>query len=192
MSLIFRLAGQRLGSQILRNERSGLLSFVRPVTLKVKPATKCAKDESHDERNMRLKRPQSPHLTIYAPQLTSMLSITHRITGMVLSAYIIGLGIGAVWLPESIPYYLESLECAEIGSTCLSALKFSIAFPLAYHFWNGIRSPSLGFWFVSLYQRSLSDWICDAVVGNLLCHWYFCYVILCFCMVYLFLEISLC
>lgn len=40
------------------------------------------KDEHHDIRNARLKRPMSPHLTIYAPQLTSMLSITHRAAGM--------------------------------------------------------------------------------------------------------------
>ncbi|KAJ8962380.1 hypothetical protein NQ318_018364 [Aromia moschata] len=132
------LAGQKFGSQVLRNERSGLLAFVRPVTLKAK-AAECPKEESHDERNMRLKRPQSPHLTIYSPQLTSMLSISHRITGIALSAYAIGLGLGAIVLPESIPHYIESLECAELGAACISTLKFVLAFPLTYHFWNGIR-----------------------------------------------------
>lgn len=38
-------------------------------------------DEHHDIRNERLNRPMSPHLTIYEYQLTSILSITHRITG---------------------------------------------------------------------------------------------------------------
>lgn len=42
------------------------------------------KEEHHDIRNARLNRPMSPHLTIYAPQLTSMLSITHRAAGKVL------------------------------------------------------------------------------------------------------------
>lgn len=37
---------------------------------------------SYEEKNLLLKREQSPHLTIYKPQLTSMMSITHRITGM--------------------------------------------------------------------------------------------------------------
>ena len=32
------------------------------------------------------KRPLSPHLQIYRPQLTSVLSITHRATGVALSA----------------------------------------------------------------------------------------------------------
>ena len=34
-------------------------------------------------------RPMSPHLQIYRPQLTSMLSIIHRMTG-------VGLALGAV------------------------------------------------------------------------------------------------
>lgn len=36
---------------------------------------------SYEDKNTQLKREQSPHLTIYKPQLTSMLSITHRMTG---------------------------------------------------------------------------------------------------------------
>lgn len=36
---------------------------------------------SYEEKNTLLKREQSPHLTIYKPQLTSMLSISHRISG---------------------------------------------------------------------------------------------------------------
>lgn len=77
---IGRLANKRLGSQLLR-EQNGLLSFVRPVTLKAKQV-EASKNEGHDERNMRLGRPQSPHLTIYAPQLTTLLSISHRFTGV--------------------------------------------------------------------------------------------------------------
>ena len=35
------------------------------------------------------KRPLSPHLQIYRPQLTSVLSITHRLTGFALSLVIL-------------------------------------------------------------------------------------------------------
>lgn len=53
---------------------------VRCVSLKVvQPAG--ASTLGHDERNMALGREMSPHLTIYKPQLTSMLSITHRFMG---------------------------------------------------------------------------------------------------------------
>lgn len=50
--------------------------------------------ESHDEKNMRLKRPLSPHLTIYQVQLTSMLSVSHRATGIILTSYALILGMG--------------------------------------------------------------------------------------------------
>ena len=40
------------------------------------------------------KRPMSPHLTIYRPQFTSVLSILHRITGLGL---LVGLLLVALW-----------------------------------------------------------------------------------------------
>ncbi|MGA1020311.1 MAG: succinate dehydrogenase, cytochrome b556 subunit, partial [Candidatus Puniceispirillales bacterium] len=39
---------------------------------------------------MTAKRPLSPHLMIYRPQLTSMMSITHRLTG-------VALGLGSLF-----------------------------------------------------------------------------------------------
>lgn len=50
--------------------------------------------ETHDEKNMRLKRPMSPHLSVYQVQLTSLLSISHRTTGIILSSYAMFLGLG--------------------------------------------------------------------------------------------------
>ncbi len=44
-------------------------------------------------KNTRLDRPVSPHLTIYKPQLTSMLSITHRGTGCFQSALLSGFAV---------------------------------------------------------------------------------------------------
>ncbi|EEZ99263.1 Succinate dehydrogenase cytochrome b560 subunit, mitochondrial-like Protein [Tribolium castaneum] len=137
MAAIFRLGNRQILSQ-LRNEKLGMLSLVRPVTLKAQPATKEI-DIGHDERNMQLGRPQSPHLTIYSFQLTSMLSITHRATGMMLAGYAIMWGTGAVVLPDTIPHYLDALQQAHVGGFVLSMGKFMLAFPMCYHFWNGIR-----------------------------------------------------
>lgn len=50
--------------------------------------------ETHDEKNSRLFRPMSPHLSIYKPQLTTVLSITHRATGVALTGVTAGLGAG--------------------------------------------------------------------------------------------------
>jgi succinate dehydrogenase (ubiquinone) cytochrome b560 subunit len=51
-------------------------------------------EEDFDAKNARLGRPLSPHLTIYKPQLTSMLSLTHRTTGIILGGMITMWGIG--------------------------------------------------------------------------------------------------
>jgi Succinate dehydrogenase/fumarate reductase, cytochrome b subunit len=48
-------------------------------------------NEDFDAKNARLGRPQSPHLSIYKLQLTTLLSVTHRGTGMALG------GIATVW-----------------------------------------------------------------------------------------------
>lgn len=69
-----------MSSHIMNCERQNLVLLARTVTLKPLPAQPPSTVE-FDELNMKLGRPQSPHLSIYAYQLTSMLSITHRMTG---------------------------------------------------------------------------------------------------------------
>ena len=83
------------------------------------------------------KRPLSPHLQIYKPQITSILSITHRMTGLFLSfsAYLLAIFlITATYGPEAFEVaqlYLSSW----FGKIVLLGLTFSIYFHLA----NGIR-----------------------------------------------------
>lgn len=55
-------------------------SAVNNVSIKVVP-NPGPDARTYEEKNAELKRELSPHLTIYKPQLTSMLSITHRGTG---------------------------------------------------------------------------------------------------------------
>ncbi|HTI85953.1 MAG TPA: succinate dehydrogenase, cytochrome b556 subunit [Alphaproteobacteria bacterium] len=85
------------------------------------------------ERN----RPLSPHIQIYRPQMTSVLSILHRITG-------VGLGVGALlvayWVAAAAggPDHFARAQ-ALIGSWFgyLVLLGFSVA--LFFHLSNGIR-----------------------------------------------------
>jgi len=65
----------------------------RSVVLRSQPAAVNASEDFWD-KNKRLNRPMSPHLTIYKPQVTSMLSITHRITGIAVSGYIYCFSVG--------------------------------------------------------------------------------------------------
>lgn len=82
-------------------------------------------------------RPLSPHLQIYKPQLTSVLSIIHRGTGVFLS---IGALFLACWLlavalgPEAYAL-LQGYLHAWYGQVLLYAWLFS----LYYHLCNGVR-----------------------------------------------------
>ncbi|XP_011305336.1 succinate dehydrogenase cytochrome b560 subunit, mitochondrial [Fopius arisanus] len=95
--------------------------------------------ESYAEKNKRLKRPMSPHLTIYKPQLTSMLSITHRGTGMALAFYATGAGAASLFLPGGMNCVLDSIAAMELASPLLFLMKFAVAWPTMYHYLNGIR-----------------------------------------------------
>ncbi len=82
-------------------------------------------------------RPLSPHLQIYRPQLTSILSISHRMTGVLLS---IGLLPLVVWV-------LALSSGADAFASVQSLYSHPIAvifwifwtFALFYHMCNGVR-----------------------------------------------------
>ena len=86
------------------------------------------------------KRPISPFMIgpYYRPQLTSMLSILHRITGVVLT--VLGTPLMLWWLialgqgPEAFDAMREFLG-GVLGSLALLAVNFS----LCYHLFNGVR-----------------------------------------------------
>ena len=82
-------------------------------------------------------RPISPHLQVYRPQLTSVLSILHRITGVALA---VGTILLVYWLiaAASGPVAFASAE-ALIGSWIGRILLFGWTFTLYFHLSNGIR-----------------------------------------------------
>ncbi len=82
-------------------------------------------------------RPLSPHLQIYRPQISSVLSILHRMTG-------VGMALGAVlvvwWLLAAAtgPEYfaiVDGLLTSWVGLLVL----LGVTWALAYHLLNGIR-----------------------------------------------------
>jgi succinate dehydrogenase / fumarate reductase cytochrome b subunit len=82
-------------------------------------------------------RPLSPHLQVYRPQITSVLSILHRITGIVMS---LGALLLAYWLlalasgPEA---YAGALEV--LGSVPVMLILFAVSYCFFYHLCNGLR-----------------------------------------------------
>ena len=82
-------------------------------------------------------RPLSPHLQIYRPQLTSVLSITHRMTGFALSLIIL-------FSPMIIYFLTYSPETHQIIINIFQNVFIKVLFSLAlfgllYHLCNGIR-----------------------------------------------------
>ena len=82
-------------------------------------------------------RPLSPHLQVYRPQITSVLSIFHRVTG-------VGNSIGAVlvawWFIAAATgreafSFIDGLLTSWVGH----AILIGFAFSLCYHLCNGVR-----------------------------------------------------
>ncbi len=82
-------------------------------------------------------RPLSPHLQVYKPQLTSMLSIMHRITGLFLS---LGLMVFVYWLYRLATDLIIANEVIDFFQTGFGfILLYAWIFAFAYHLCNGIR-----------------------------------------------------
>ena len=89
------------------------------------------------EETVTQKRPLSPHLQVYKPQLTSMMSIMHRITGFALA---VGLIVPVMWLmslTQGPSAYAEFHEFMRSGFGL--TLLFGWTFSLSYHLLNGLR-----------------------------------------------------
>jgi len=86
---------------------------------------------------MSRQRPLSPHLQIYKPQLTSILSILHRATGVALSIGSIILVSWVIALTLGEATYLSYLKI--INNWFGKLILFGFTFCLFYHFSNGIR-----------------------------------------------------
>ncbi len=111
------------------------------------------------------KRPMSPHLMIYKPQLTSVLSIIHRGTG-------VGLAVGTLfitwWLVAAAlgPGPYEATR--ELYGTWIGQLVlFGFSVCLFYHLCNGVRHLlwDMGFLF-EIEDVYRSGWVmlCASVV----------------------------
>ncbi|KAG2017522.1 succinate dehydrogenase cytochrome b560 subunit [Coprinopsis cinerea AmutBmut pab1-1] len=87
----------------------------------------------------RLKRPSSPHFTIYQPQLTWLGSIANRVTGAGLSVLLYGFSIAYLIAPGT----FDSAHVVEFVAGLPDGVKYAgkaiLAAPFSYHAWNGLR-----------------------------------------------------
>ena len=122
---------------------------------------------------MNQNRPLSPHLQVYKPQVTSVLSIFHRMTGAALS---VGLMLLVGWIfslsfGENIFKYYSYF----LGSWLGLLVMFSFTFALSYHFCNGIRhlfwDAGYGYEISTVYKSGLAVVIVSLLSTSLI--WYF-------------------
>ena len=112
--------------------------------------------------NRPVHRPLSPHLQVYRPQLTSVLSILHRATGIALSVGALYLAVWVVCAAANPGIYakFQGFNVSIVGRIVLGGWLFS-AF---YHLCNGIRhlfwDAGYGFELKDAYR---SGWIVVAV-----------------------------
>jgi succinate dehydrogenase (ubiquinone) cytochrome b560 subunit len=106
-------------------------------------STKTTAAEAHSLLlSQRLKRPIAPHLSIYQPQLTWILSSANRITGVLLSGsfYLFGIGYAiAPWVGLHLESSTIAASLAALPVAAKLALKGTLAFPFAFHAFNGCR-----------------------------------------------------
>ena len=109
-------------------------------------------------------RPLSPHLTIYKPMLTMMMSIVHRITG---AALYFGMLLLAWWLiaAASGPGAYANVQ-AFTGSFIGRLMVFAYTWALLHHLLSGIRHFfwDLGYGFKANEREALT-W--GALIGGI-------------------------
>ena len=82
-------------------------------------------------------RPLSPHLQVYRPQITSVLSILHRITGVALT---FGTLLLTWWLVAAAYGPEEFMDAqAFLGSWFGHLILWGFLFAVFYHLGNGVR-----------------------------------------------------
>lgn len=103
-------------------------------------------------------RPLSPHLQVYKPQMTMVMSITHRATGMFLG---VGAFVLMAWLlavaGDGGGFERFNGFAASVPGMLLMA---TLVFSLVYHLFNGIRHLlwDVG-WGFEIPQMYASGWV---------------------------------
>ena len=119
-----------------------------------------------DSTGRLVRRPMSPHLQVYRPQLTSILSIMNRVTGMALSA---GTALLVWWLAAAAsgPVAFDRVQWF-IGSPVGLFMLFGWTAALFYHFLGGIRHLAwdAGYGY-ELDKVHMSGWA--TIIGTVVC-----------------------
>jgi len=143
LQFVLRSVNGTTGSAILcKRLTSSLYTVNNNFSTSATPNAKAQKGEQLSpfwKKNVELKRPVSPHLQVYAPQLTSMLSITNRITGIATGVGITAFSSFMLFSSSPFAVHLHNLKCLGLPHWFHMTTKFLIAWVFSYHTLCGIR-----------------------------------------------------
>ena len=89
------------------------------------------------DKSLSNKRPLSPHLQIYKPQLTSVMSISHRFTGVILSMLLVLMPLFFFLLALGDEYF--AILVMILDHFLVKLILYGTIFIISYHLLNGIR-----------------------------------------------------
>ncbi|ODV69342.1 cytochrome b560 subunit of succinate dehydrogenase [Hyphopichia burtonii NRRL Y-1933] len=123
--------------------RQAIRQRISPILLRNISTVKASHEQEQEVLvAQRKNRPTSPHLTIYKPQITMILSSFHRITGVAMAGAFYALTCGyAATSILGVPFDSSVLISTFAGLSVFTkvGLKAAMAFPFAFHSFNGIR-----------------------------------------------------
>jgi len=106
---------------------------------------------------VRDERPLSPHLQVYRPQITSVLSISHRISGVVLAASSLLLAGWLLVLASGAEAYARA--SVWLAHPLGTAVLIAISAAFFYHLCNGLRHLAWDAgWGFEIRQVTVSGW----------------------------------
>ena len=121
---------------------------------------------AHASDGSLVRRPLSPHLQVYRPQLTSILSIMNRVTGLAASA---GTLLLVLWLIAAAtgPVAFDRVQWF-IGSPLGLFMLFGWTASLFYHFFGGLRHLAWDAgWGYELDRTHMTGWA--AIIASAIC-----------------------
>jgi len=89
-------------------------------------------------KNLKLGRPNSPWI-VYEWHLPMMTSLAHRFTGIAMGVTLYLGAVGITAAPGDFTGYVEFLKNLQLSPLVWFPIKSICAFPLVYHYVNGIR-----------------------------------------------------
>ena len=96
------------------------------------------KKQNYNARMAAKGQPVSPHVSIYSFPVCALSSITTRVTGCALSFG--AAGLGAVEILGGSGAALELMSSVgSAGGVVAAGAKFTVAFPVVYHYLGGLR-----------------------------------------------------